>query len=100
MSEMTREELMQLARKRDIRGRSTMRKAALLEDRPAISSALRSAERPRLARLRPSRIHSSRVLSLPVVLPSLFPLPAVHRCGRLPRPAAAAPADVQSLSSR
>ncbi|WP_457931399.1 Rho termination factor N-terminal domain-containing protein [Pseudomonas aeruginosa] len=31
VSEMTREELMQLARKRDIRGRSTMRKAELIE---------------------------------------------------------------------
>ncbi|MBE0781787.1 Rho termination factor N-terminal domain-containing protein, partial [Escherichia coli] len=30
VSEMTREELMQLARKRDIRGRSTMRKAELI----------------------------------------------------------------------
>ena len=37
VSEMTREELMQLARKRDIRGRSTMRKAELIE---ALSRAL------------------------------------------------------------
>ena len=78
VSEMTREELMQLARKRDIRGRSTMRKAELIEAlsgperrRPASVGSGASSRQGRASR---SWRSSSEQLRKPE--PSTLPLPS------------------------